>query len=79
MCISPYIGKNCKFYPSCSTYADTAIRKRGIFRGCIMIAYRIIRCSSLTKGGYDPVVIDEQQNATKGIVHKGSEITQKIT
>ncbi len=46
---------SCRFYPSCSCYALNAIKKYGAFRGTIMAFLRILRCSPLSSGGYDPV------------------------
>ncbi len=53
--ISPLLGKNCKYYPSCSEYTKQAINKYGIFKGCFYGIKRIIRCNPFSKGGYDPL------------------------
>ncbi len=54
--ISPLTGKqNCRFYPSCSTYAIEALRKYGILTGGWMAIKRILRCHPFNDGGYDPV------------------------
>ena len=53
--LSPLIGKNCIYTPTCSTYMIEAIEKRGVFIGTIMGIYRIFRCNPLSKGGFDPV------------------------
>ena len=53
--ISPLLGKNCIYTPSCSEYGIIALRKHGIFKGSFLKAKRILRCNSLFKGGYDPV------------------------
>ncbi len=45
----------CRFYPTCSRYALEAIQKYGIFLGGIKAFIRILRCTPLSKGGYDPV------------------------
>jgi putative membrane protein insertion efficiency factor len=47
--------RNCRFYPSCSQYAIEAIERFGIARGGIKAMGRILRCSPMTDGGYDPV------------------------
>ena len=47
--------KTCRFYPSCSQYAVDAIQKHGALKGGLMAAGRMVRCSPLSAGGYDPV------------------------
>jgi len=51
--ISPYLGKNCRFYPSCSDYCIGSIKKYGIFKGLFFGFKRILRCNPLLKGGID--------------------------
>ncbi|MCC6751473.1 MAG: membrane protein insertion efficiency factor YidD [Deltaproteobacteria bacterium] len=46
---------SCKFEPSCSHYGFEAIRAHGPLKGCLLAAWRVMRCSSLTDGGHDPV------------------------
>jgi len=46
---------NCRFYPSCSQYAVEAIERYGVLLGAKKAALRILRCSPLSHGGYDPV------------------------
>ncbi|MDR0314441.1 MAG: membrane protein insertion efficiency factor YidD [Oscillospiraceae bacterium] len=53
--ISPNKPAMCKFYPTCSEYSLTAIGRFGAFKGSLLSVWRIIRCSPLTSGGYDPV------------------------
>jgi len=53
--ISPYLGSNCRFRPTCSQYTLEAIQIHGAFMGLIYGFYRILRCHPLCKGGYDPV------------------------
>ena len=53
--ISPIIGNNCKYYPSCSEYTKQAIEKYGCLKGSIYGIKRIIRCNPFSKGGYDPL------------------------
>ncbi|MBP3749299.1 MAG: membrane protein insertion efficiency factor YidD [Ruminobacter sp.] len=53
--LSHVIGNQCRFYPSCSEYTKQAIIIHGFFLGCMLGAYRILRCNPLCKGGLDPV------------------------
>lgn len=52
--ISPLKPPTCKFNPTCSAYAITVIERFGAFKGFFLALWRIIRCSPLTAGGYDP-------------------------
>jgi putative membrane protein insertion efficiency factor len=51
--LGPAVGARCRFYPSCSSYAERAIADLGAFRGVALAAWRVIRCSPLSKGGVD--------------------------
>lgn len=53
--ISPMLGKNCRFYPTCSEYTKQAIEKYGAIKGSFIGLKRIIRCNPFSKGGYDPL------------------------
>jgi len=55
VCISPFIGPCCRFYPTCSEYAVIAIRRYGPFKGAFLGLMRLLRCHPLHPGGYDPV------------------------
>lgn len=55
LCISPYFGDCCRFYPTCSDYAADAFRKRGFFRGCWLTVKRLLKCGPWHPGGLDEV------------------------
>jgi putative membrane protein insertion efficiency factor len=52
--LSPWLGRNCRFQPTCSQYMIEAIRKYGAIRGGLKGTWRILRCHPLCRGGYDP-------------------------
>ena len=53
--LSPVIPRRCKYEPSCSVYATTAIRRFGALRGGLLAAWRLLRCNPFSHGGFDPV------------------------
>lgn len=55
VCLSPFFGGTCKFYPSCSNYAWEAIARHGARRGVALALKRLLRCHPFTKGGVDLV------------------------
>ncbi len=54
-CISPFMGNNCRFDPSCSTYAQEAIATHGSIKGSYLALLRVTRCHPWHEGGEDPV------------------------
>jgi len=55
--LSPFIGGQCRYEPTCSWYGIEAYKQYGPIRGTWMTAGRILRCHPFAKGGYDPVPI----------------------
>jgi uncharacterized protein len=54
--LSPMLGNNCRFYPSCSQYMIDSVNKKGVFAGVLKGLWRILRCNPWNKScGYDPV------------------------
>ena len=56
MTLSPRFSHgSCRYTPTCSQYALEAIEIHGRFKGCLLAAWRILRCNPFSKGGWDPV------------------------
>jgi putative membrane protein insertion efficiency factor len=53
--LSPLIGRQCRFMPSCSEYAAEALIRHGPWRGGYLTAHRLCRCHPFGGSGYDPV------------------------
>jgi len=53
--ISPLFPPKCKYYPTCSNYAVTAIERFGLFKGGLLAVWRILRCNPFSSGGVDLV------------------------
>ena len=52
--LSQWIGRSCRFHPTCSTYTINAIKNLGPFKGIALGFWRILRCSPWGGYGYDP-------------------------
>ena len=53
--ISPLLGSNCRFYPSCSSYSIEALERHGALNGCYITLKRLLKCHPFNQGGIDPV------------------------
>jgi len=51
--LSPFLGSNCRFYPSCSAYAEEAFSRKSFFQGVRLTFSRMIRCQPWHPGGFD--------------------------
>jgi putative membrane protein insertion efficiency factor len=51
--ISPALPARCKYYPTCSAYAEEAVRELGVVRGAILAGWRLARCNPWSHGGVD--------------------------
>ena len=55
--ITPYTPATCRYYPTCSAYAVTALRSRGALVGTLLTAWRVLRCNPWSEGGVDHVPV----------------------
>jgi uncharacterized protein len=55
LCLSPFLGNQCRFFPTCSVYSSEAIVKHGVLTGIALSIKRMIKCHPWHLGGYDPV------------------------
>ncbi len=70
---SGWLGGQCRFYPSCSHYAEEAIRTRGALRGTLMSVWRVARCGPFSRGGFDPVPQRRHERAEyDGLIQSGA-------
>lgn len=60
--ISPMLGPNCRFHPSCSCYAQEALQTHGLLKGSWLTIKRIVKCNPMHPGGFDYVPGTKQRN-----------------
>ena len=60
--VRPVLKPCCRFYPSCSDYALTAIKLFGVVKGIKMAGCRLLRCHPWSEGGYDPVLPNKEKS-----------------
>jgi uncharacterized protein len=63
--LSGWLGGQCRFYPTCSQYAEDAIRERGAAKGTLLAAWRILRCNPFGAGGIDHVAPQSYDDITR--------------
>ena len=68
--ISPLLGPNCRFYPSCSQYTIEALREYGLIRGSWLAVKRLVKCHPYHPGGYDPVSPEQQCSSHQTSPHR---------
>jgi len=66
LAISPWLGGNCRFQPTCSSYAIEALEKYGVLRGGWLALKRMARCHPWGGSGYDPVPGDKTNGHEAG-------------
>ena len=70
--LSPYLGRRCRFHPTCSSYAIEAIEVHGALKGSWMGLKRVLRCHPFHPGGYDPVPPKRGTQDKKQAPHKAT-------
>ena len=65
--LSPLVGRQCKYLPTCSNYFIEAVQKKGAVVGTLKGLWRICRCNPFAAGGYDPVEPEEPEEASPGL------------
>ena len=70
--ISPFLPASCRFYPSCSAYAEISFKKLGFWKGSYFTLRRILKCNPFHPGGFDPVIGHDEINSNdrKKIIKK---------
>lgn len=63
------LGGQCKFYPTCSMYAEDAVRVHGAMRGTLMAIWRVARCGPFTSGGIDHVPPRDRHAVSDDVTH----------
>lgn len=53
--LSGLLGQNCKYFPTCSSYAVQALTRHGVLKGTLLVAWRLLRCNPWSHGGSDRV------------------------
>jgi putative membrane protein insertion efficiency factor len=78
--ISPMFEPRCKYYPSCSSYAVTAIENYGL-KGIAMSLWRLVRCNPWSHGGVDYVQVKDTEDLSKKVINKEKldEKKEKVT
>jgi len=75
--VSPFLGQNCRFYPSCSDYAAEAVRLHGALKGSLLAGKRLCKCHPWHAGGLDfvPGSAEAQANSPSSSVVPDSPTT----
>ena len=64
--LSPWFGSQCRFYPTCSAYAEEAIHSHGAWKGLYLTVSRLGKCHPWHTGGVDPVPPRNQSETLHG-------------
>ena len=69
LCISPFLGQHCRFFPSCSDYAHEAILSHGAVRGSLLAGRRLCKCHPWHAGGIDLVPPKQRHGSHTPVSH----------
>lgn len=69
--LSAFVGRTCRFLPTCSEYGETAIRRYGAWRGGWLTVFRFLRCRPGCAHGYDPVPDDVGRHGLRFWLYAG--------
>jgi len=70
--LSGWLGGQCRFSPTCSRYAQEAIRTHGAIKGSFLAVGRVLRCNPFGRGGLDPVPRAHSNSAAHDFAHGGA-------
>jgi putative membrane protein insertion efficiency factor len=76
--LGPFLGGNCRFYPSCSHYAAEAIERHGARRGTALAVHRLLRCHPFSSGGVDLVPEESELSARVGTAQEPTD-SERVT
>jgi hypothetical protein len=71
--LSGWLGGQCRFSPTCSQYAETAVREHGAVKGFALAAWRVARCNPYGRGGIDPVPPGRRSRAYDAVIRTAEE------
>ncbi|MBA01642.1 MAG: membrane protein insertion efficiency factor YidD [Chloroflexi bacterium] len=66
LAVSPLLGPSCRYSPTCSSYAHTAINRFGAIKGIFFTTRRLLRCHPFSAGGLDPVPTKQHRHPEGG-------------
>jgi putative membrane protein insertion efficiency factor len=75
--LSGWLGGQCRFSPTCSHYAEEAIRTHGVLRGSTLAVGRVLRCNPFGRGGLDPVPQPRLYDTAIHTVHQPSGMSER--
>lgn len=75
--LSPWMGGQCRYWPTCSEYSQQAIEQHGALRGAWLTLGRLLRCHPYGRGGVDPVPATFHGRGQQG--HGCTHHTEKLT